>query len=59
MILASIAQLDRVSGFEPGGCEFKSCWAHQLARWRNGLTHSPLKATFTGSNPVRVTIVNY
>ena len=28
---APIAQLDRVSGYEPGGCEFKSCWArHQI-----------------------------
>ena len=26
-----------------------------LAVWRSGLTHCPLKATFTGSNPVTVT----
>ena len=26
-----------------------------MALWRSGLTHRPLKATFTGSNPVRVT----
>ena len=26
-----------------------------MALWRSGLTHCPLKATFTGSNPVRVT----
>ncbi len=27
-----------------------------MALWRSGLTHRPLKATFTGPNPVRVTI---
>ena len=26
-----------------------------MALWRSGLTHRPLKATFTGPNPVRVT----
>ena len=26
--------------------------------WRSGLTHCPLKATFTGSNPVYRTIMN-
>lgn len=25
-----VAQLDRVSGFEPGGCRFKSCRVHQI-----------------------------
>lgn len=60
-IYAPIVQLDRASGFEPEGYEFESCWArhfkyYRLARWRSGLTHSPLKATSTGSNPVRVTI---
>ena len=28
-----------------------------MALWRSGLTHRPLKATFTGPNPVRVTKV--
>src|SRR5687767_1270404 len=27
---APIAQLDRASGYEPGGRTFESCWAHQL-----------------------------
>src|SRR6185436_10996559 len=27
--LAPIAQLDRASGYEPGGRTFESCWAHQ------------------------------
>ena len=26
---APIAQLDRASGYEPGGRTFESCWAHQ------------------------------
>ena len=26
-----------------------------MARWRSGLTHIPLKDTFMGSNPIRVT----
>src|SRR5687768_9384361 len=26
---APIAQLDRASGYEPGGRKFESCWAHQ------------------------------
>jgi uncharacterized GH25 family protein len=29
-----------------------------MARWRSGLTHRPFKAAFTGSNPVRVTILD-
>ena len=29
LIFAPIAQLDRVSGFEPEGCEFDSCWGCQ------------------------------
>lgn len=27
-----------------------------MACWRSGLTHIPLKDTFTGSNPVQATI---
>src|SRR6187200_3413492 len=27
---APIAQLDRASGYEPGGRTFESCWAHHL-----------------------------
>src|SRR4030095_4454215 len=29
MVCAPIAQLDRASGYEPGGRTFESCWAHQ------------------------------
>ena len=29
---APIAQLDRVSDYESGGCEFDSCWARHLIR---------------------------
>ena len=28
-VCAPIAQLDRASGYEPGGRKFESCWAHQ------------------------------
>ncbi len=27
---APIDQLDRLSGYEPGGCEFESYWAHHI-----------------------------
>ena len=30
---APIAQLDRASGYEPGGRTFESCWAHQPPLW--------------------------
>ena len=28
----------------------------KMACWRSGLTHIPLKDTYTGSNPVQATI---
>jgi hypothetical protein len=31
-LIAPIAQLDRASGYEPGGRTFESCWAHHLPR---------------------------
>jgi hypothetical protein len=31
---APIAQLDRASGYEPGGRKFESCWAHHYKHWQ-------------------------
>src|SRR5262245_40066417 len=38
VLKAPIAQLDRASGYEPGGRTFESCWAHHLAS--RGVCHS-------------------
>ena len=32
IVSAPIAQLDRASGYEPGGRKFESCWAHQFPK---------------------------
>ena len=30
LVFAPVAQLDRASGYEPGGRTFESCWAHHI-----------------------------
>ena len=43
---APIAQLDRASGYEPGGRTFESCWAHQPS-----LTQSYADVSFGWAGP--------
>ena len=39
---APLAQLDRASGYEPGGRKFESCRAHQSCQQLTGNSHSKI-----------------
>ncbi len=51
--VAPVAQLDRASGFEPGGCGFKSCQGYQKNNRASSsaVEQLPLKQLVVGSNP--------
>ena len=59
----SIAQLDRASGYEPGGLRFDSSWIGYQWECANdgelGRTVTPLRYRLTGSTPVIPTIINH
>ena len=57
-ILALVAQLDRVFGYEPKGQGFESLRAHQFGKWLNLVEHLVWDQGVAGSNPVFSTSLN-
>src|ERR1051326_3010509 len=50
--LGPIAQLDRASGYEPGGRRFESCWAHLPRFARQVAPSSPREAPRLAASPL-------
>ena len=50
-VCAPIAQLDRASGYEPGGRKFESCWAHSKSFVPNDLKKKKEKSAQSWRTP--------
>ena len=55
-VIAPVAQLDRVFGYEPKGQGFESLRTHQNGKWLNLVEHLVWDQGVAGSNPVFPTI---